>query len=149
MQNEPAYIAERIRTIRIARGLKQAEIDNLAGLPSSSTSKIERNMREATASELVRIAQALGMTLDTLLSGKSAFVYQEEIKVIEALREIPFDDYKQILRTLEAQVYFSAKDAKPPLKEHLIDLVSELTRLSQSDIRPRSDFAERKRVRGS
>lgn len=149
MQNEPAYIAERIRTVRIARGLKQAEIDNLAGLPISSTSKIERNMREATASELVRIAQALGMTLDTLLSGKSAFVYQEEIKVIEALREIPFDDYKQILRTLEAQVYFSAKDAKPPLKEHLIDLVSELTRLSQSDIRPRSDFAERKRVRGS
>ncbi len=149
MQNEPAYIAERIRTVRIARGLKQAEIDNLAGLPISSTSKIERNMREATASELVRIAQALGMTLDTLLSGKSAFVYQEEIKVIEALREIPFEDYKQIIRTLEAQVYFSAKDAKPPLKEHLIDLVSELTRLSQSDIRPRSDFAERKRVRGS
>jgi transcriptional regulator with XRE-family HTH domain len=149
MQNEPADIAERIRTVRIARGLKQAEIDNLAGLPISSTSKIERNMREATASELVRIAQALGMTLDTLLSGKSAFVYQEEIKVIEALREIPFDDYKQILRTLEAQVYFSAKDAKPPLKDHLIDLVSELTRLSQSDIRPRSDFAERKRVRGS
>jgi transcriptional regulator with XRE-family HTH domain len=149
MQNEPADTAERIRTVRIARGLKQAEIDNLAGLPISSTSKIERNMREATASELVRIAQALGMTLDTLLSGKSAFVYQEEIKVIEALREIPFDDYKQILRTLEAQVYFSAKDAKPPLKDHLIDLVSELTRLSQSDIRPRSDFAERKRVRGS
>lgn len=149
MQNEPADIAERIRTVRIARGLKQAEIDNLAGLPISSTSKIERNMREATASELVRIAQALGMTLDTLLSGKSAFVYQEEIKVIEALREIPFDDYKQILRTLEAQVYFSAKDAKPPLKDHLLDLVSELTRLSQSDIRPRSDFAERKRVRGS
>lgn len=149
MQNEPTYIAERIRTIRIARGMKQAKLDKLAGLPISSTSKIERNLRESTASELVRIAQALGMTLDTLLSGKSAFVYQEEIKVIEALREIPFDDFKQILRTLEAQVYFSAKDAKPPLKEHLIDLVSELTRLSQSDTRPRSDFAKRKRVRDS
>lgn len=129
--------------------MKQAELDERAELPRSSISKIENEKREATASELARIAQALGVTLDVLVAGKSAFVYQEEIKVIEALREIPFEDYKRILGTLEAQVYFAAKDARPPLKEHLLELVSELTHLSQADRRPRSDFAERKRVRDS
>lgn len=129
--------------------MKQAELDERAELPRSSMSKIENEKREATASELARIAQALGVTLDVLVTGKSAFVYQEEIKVIEALRVIPFEDYKRILGTLEAQVYFAAKDARPPLKEHLLELVSELTHLSQADMRPRSDFAERKRVRDS
>lgn len=147
MQNEPSYIAHRIRSLRISRGLKQAELDERADLPMSATTKIERGLREATASELVRVAQALGVTLDILVTGKDAFVYQEEIKVIEALREIPFEDYRRILGTLEAQVYFAAKDAKSPRREHLVQLVSHLTQLSQSDRRPRSDFAERKRIR--
>ncbi len=121
-------------------------MDEAANLPRSTTSKIENNKREATASELVRIAQVLGVTLDTLVSGDSAFVYREEIKVIEALREIPFEDYQRILRTLEAQVYFAAKDAKAPLKEHLQDLVAALTNLSQVDRRPRTHIADVKRV---
>mgnify|MGYP001572462909 FL=1 len=147
MQNDQTYLANRIRSIRISRGLKQSELDERAELPMTATTKIERGLREATASELVRIAQALGMTLDMLVMGKSEFVYKEEIKIIEALREVPFDAYKRILETIEAQVYFAAKDARTPLKEHLLELVSELTRLSQSDRRPRSDFADRKRIR--
>lgn len=147
MQNDSIYLANRIRSIRISRGLKQSELDERAQLPMTATTKIERGLREATASELIRIAQALGMTLDMLVAGKSEFVYKEEIKMIEALREVPFEDYKRILGTIEAQVYFAAKDARPPMKEHLLELVSELTRLSQSDRRPRSDFANRKRIR--
>lgn len=147
MQSNPAYIASRIRSLRIAKEMKQAELDERAELPRSSISKIETSKREATASELVRIAQALGVTLDILVAGQDAFVYVEEIKVIEALREIPFDDYKRILGTIEAQVYFTAKDAKAPLKQHLDALVAALTHLSQSDRRPRSRIAETKRVR--
>lgn len=147
MQSDSSYIAGRIRSLRVAKDIKQAELDERAGLPKSSISKIEVGKREATASELVRIAQALGVTLDIMVTGKDAFVYQEEIKVIEALRAIPFEDYRRILGTLEAQVYFAAKDAKAPLKDHLLELVSQLTHLSQSDRRPRSNFAERKRVR--
>lgn len=146
MQNSPSYIASRIRSLRIAKTMKQAELDERAGLPRSSISKIETLKREATASEIVRIAQSLGVTLDVLVTGQDAFVYQEEIKVIEALREIPFEDYKRILGTLEASVYFAAKDAKTPLKEHLQELVLALTNLSQSDKRPRSKIAEKKRV---
>ena len=94
MQNEMNNISEKIRDLRKAKSIKQSELDIAAKLPRSSISKIELGKREATASELVRIAQSLGVTLDTLVSRDNAFVYLEEIKVIEALREIPFEDYQ-------------------------------------------------------
>ena len=146
-KKNPSYIAERIRSLRLAKDLKQAELDEAAGLPRSSVSKIETNKREATASELTRIARTLGVTLDMLVSSDDAFVYREEIKIIEALREIPFADYQRILRTLEAQVYFAAKDAKELQKEHLQELVEALTVLSQADRRPRNQIQDIKRVR--
>ncbi len=146
MQSDPKFIADRIRSLRIAKNMKQADLDEKTELPRSSISKIENGKREATASELVRIAQALGVTLDMLVTDSDSFVYQEEMKVIEALREIPFDDYRRILRTLEAQVYFAAKDSSLARKEFLDDLVGSLTQLSQGDRRPRSHFAENKRV---
>lgn len=146
MQSDPKFIADRIRSLRIAKNVKQAELDEKTELPRSSISKIENGKREATASELVRIAQALGVTLDMLVTDSDSFVYQEEMKVIEALREIPFDDYRRILHTLEAQVYFAAKDTTPGRKEYLEGLVGSLTQLSQGDRRPRSHFAENKRV---
>lgn len=146
MQSDPKFISDRIRSLRMARNVKQSELDEKSGLPRSTISKIENSKREATASELVRIAQALGLTLDMLVAGSDSFVYQEEMKVIEALREIPFEDYKRILHTIEAQVYFASKDAAKSRKEYLEELVVSLTQLSQGDRRPRSHFAENKRV---
>lgn len=146
MQSDPKFISDRIRSLRIAKNVKQSELDEKSGLPRSSISKIENAKREATASELVRIAQALGVTLDMLVTDGNSFVYQEEMKVIEALREIPFDDYRRILHTLEAQVYFASKDTTQDRKKYLEDLVGSLTQLSQSDRRPRSYFADKKRV---
>jgi transcriptional regulator with XRE-family HTH domain len=147
MQSDPKFISDRIRSLRMARNVKQSELDEKSGLPRSTISKIENSKREATASELVRIAQALGLTLDMLVAGSDSFVYQEEMKVIEALREIPFEDYKRILHTLEAQVYFASKDTTKTRKEYLDELVGSLTQLSQGDRRPRSHFADNKRVK--
>lgn len=147
MRNEIKNIASRIRELRIAKRIKQSELDEKAGLPRSSISKIENGKREATAAELVRIAKSLGMTLDILVANEDAFVYQEEIKVIEALRELPFEDYQRIVGQIEAQVYFSAKDASIHLKRHLESLVNTLISLRQEDRRPRSKFKEKQRVR--
>ena len=147
MQNDPNYIAGRIQNLRMMRGMSQEELGKRAGISKSAISKIENARREATASEIIRIAQAVGVTLDILVNGQDNFVYQEEIKVIEALREIPFDDYRSILEEIEYKLYSRARDAQTPLKEHLDDLVASLTHLAQSDKRPRTDFAERKRVK--
>ena len=94
----------------------------MAELPRSTISKIEKGKREATASELIRISQSLGVNLNVFSSNDSSFVYSEEVKVIEALREIPFDDYQRLIKTLEAQVYFAAKDVGKEKKEHLQEL---------------------------
>ena len=147
MESTSAYIANRIKAVRMSRGLKQSDLDERANLSKAATTKIERGLREATASELVRIAKALGVTLDTLATGKTDFVYQEELKVVEALRVIPFEDYKHILGMIEAQVYFSAKDANEDAKEYFLNLVTELAHLAQADRRPRADFKDKKRIK--
>ena len=116
-------------------------------MPQNATSKIERLKKETTASEIIRIAHALGVSLDILVSDADTFVYQEEIKVVEALREIPFEDYKRVLSQVEAQVYFAAKDAGAERRKHLEGLVVALGQLARADRRPRSEFAEKKRLR--
>lgn len=149
MQSDSSHIANRIRALRMAKGLKQSELDERTGMPQNSTSKIERLRKEATASEVVRIAKTLGVTLDVLVNDEDTFVYQEEIKVVEALREIPFEDYKRVLSQVEAQVYFSAKDAGAERRKHLEGLVVALGQLGRADRRPRSSFAEKKRIRSN
>ena len=147
MQTNTTSIADRLRSLRIAKALKQSDIDRLSNLPRSSTSKIETKKREATADELIRIARALGVSLETF-AGECTLVYQEEIKIIEALRVIPFEDYQQILRTLEARVYFQAKDSSEDDKKYLRDLVCNINKMSLVDRRPRTGLANVKRVKG-
>jgi transcriptional regulator with XRE-family HTH domain len=146
MQETTQSIAQRLRALRVSKSLKQSEIDELSDLPKSSTSKIETEKREATADELIRISKALGVSLDTFC-GSSEFVYREEIKIVEALRAISFEDYKRILGMIEAQVYFLAKDAEPEEKKYLQGLVTTLNQLTSSDQRPRTRFADVKRVK--
>lgn len=135
-------IADHIKSLRKIKKITQAELDQMAELPVSSISKIENGKREATAKELVRIAKSLGVSLNAFSSNEDLFVYAEEVKVIEALREIPFEDYRQIIRTIESQVYFAAKDSGSEHKEHLQNLVASLSTMTQVDQRPRSVHAK-------
>ena len=147
MKNKHISIASKLKTLRKAKAITQAELDAMAKLPKSSISKIENGKREATANELIRIANSLGVNLNVFSSSDDVFVYSEEVKVIEALREIPFDDYQRLIKTLEAQVYFTSKDVAKNKKEHLQELVASLSSLSSSDQRPRSHYADRIRIR--
>ena len=132
------WLAVRIKALRGARGLKQSEIDAEANLPVNSTSKIERGLRSATAEELVRIARTLGVPLDAFSDEATSFVASEEVKVIEALRELAFADYREILRKIEARIYFKTKYAQGREKAVLMGLVSSLQTLSDHDLRPRT-----------
>ena len=59
MNIEHTQIGERIRKARLAKQMKQSDLDIDAQLPSTAISKIERGSREITTSELIRIARAL------------------------------------------------------------------------------------------
>lgn len=137
MNIEHIQIGERIRKARLAKKMKQSDLDEDAELPRSTISKVELGNREITTNELIRIARALGTPIDSLTGSNDSFIYSEEIKVVEALREIPFEDYKRIISMLEASVYYTAKDVDESKKHQMLDLVSNLATFIKFDQRPR------------
>jgi transcriptional regulator with XRE-family HTH domain len=137
MNNDNIEIGEKIRQVRLAKKIKQSDLDTDANLPRTSISKIELGNREITTPELIRIARALGTPIDSLTGDGQSFVYNEEIKIIEALREIPFEDYKRLISMLEASVYYTAKDVDESKKNQLLDLVTSLASFVKNDQRPR------------
>jgi len=98
--------------------------------------------------QLIRISQSLGVSLNSFSLNEEAFVYQDEIKIIQALREVEFEDYQRFIKMVEAQIYFKAKDCGSKHKEHLQNLMASLSSMTAEDLRPRSSYVkEVKRVR--
>ena len=143
---ENLNLSEKLRSLRKARFITQSKLDEMAGLPISSTSKIEHKKREMTASELIRIAKALKVRLTAFLD-REIYICNEEIRVIQALRVIPFEDYRRLITTLESQVYFASKDMEGKKKEWMKNLVTILSKLSVEDKRPKEENLERQRIR--
>ena len=66
---KPDIVGQRIRTLRKARGLTQAQLAELAGLPQSQISQIESGARRGSTIQLEAarsIAFALKVSLDAL-----------------------------------------------------------------------------------
>ena len=139
-------IVQKLKAHRIARSISQSEMDARAVLPKATTCKIETERRELSASELVRMSRVLSVPL-AAFANDSTIVYKEEAKIVEALRLIPFEDYKRILFALETALYFSSKHAIDEDKDTLQDLADTLNQLGLSDSRPRTHIANIKRVR--
>lgn len=61
-------VGERVRQIRIAKGLSQEEVANNADIPINQIGRIERGEINPTISTLHAIAEALNTTLALLVS---------------------------------------------------------------------------------
>ena len=61
-------LGERIRQLRLARGLDQASLSKLIQLDRSKISRIETGERQVTALELMRIARALQVSMPDLMT---------------------------------------------------------------------------------
>jgi transcriptional regulator with XRE-family HTH domain len=146
MKTTTQEIGTRIRKVRVAKNIRQSDLDIEAKLPRGTISKIELGYREATVVELVQIAHVLGTNIDSLISEKNMFVSDEEVKVIEALRELDFDEYQRVIRIVEGALYFTAKYDEAEKKEFKLSLVQSLARMGTNDMRPRSQLLEKKRA---
>lgn len=69
---EPATLGDRVLKLRRHRGLTQRELADRAGISSPFISDIENNKRNVSSSVLLRIANALGASLDYLMKGEMA-----------------------------------------------------------------------------
>lgn len=70
-------LKDRVRFLRNKKRLSQMELAELAGLCQSQVSKIEGGNRKVTAEELQKIANALGVTISTLLDNSQSIAVGE------------------------------------------------------------------------
>lgn len=61
---------ERVRELRLARGLSQEELASMAGVHRTYLGSIERAERNPSLKNIAAIAEALGVTLSELFSLK-------------------------------------------------------------------------------
>lgn len=130
-------IGLKIKKLRLEKKIFQTELDNLCRLPKSTIAKIESGRRTVSALELSQIAESLGVSLGCFFRSDSVAVTSEERVVIEALRQIDFDKYKRMMKSLEATIYFKAKAEKSEKKTKLKEMVIKLSQLREQDLRPR------------
>lgn len=82
-----ALIGKRVRETRKQQHVTQLQLAELAGLSVSYISHIETAYKQASLSSLIRIANALGITMDELLNGNQLFnptEYQTDIDLLMA-----------------------------------------------------------------
>lgn len=65
---EPFKLGERVRTLRVEKGLKLGEVAERAGLARSTLSKIENSRTSPTFEVLLKLASGLGIAMDELLA---------------------------------------------------------------------------------
>lgn len=107
---------ERIRALRKQRGLNQDQLAELASLNRVTVAKYEAGRVEPGAQALVRIADALDVTVDEILGRKESEIKKEDTDVF-ALRE-------QLRRDPNTRILFdAAMKAKP---EHIRAAVAVL-----------------------
>lgn len=84
-------IGERIRKLREAHGWSQVQLADLSGLAGPTVNRIENGQRSGRGDTLKKIADALGVTLDTLLSED-----EEQQVHSTSLEELTFKERKAI-----------------------------------------------------
>ena len=76
MSHESAHLTDNIRHLREVRGLSQAQIAKLAGIPRATWTHLESGAANPTLTVLVKVANALQVRLEELLSPARSPVLQ-------------------------------------------------------------------------
>lgn len=96
-------IADRIRELRIARGMTQGELAQALGLKSrSSINKIEKDAYELGLDKIKKIAKALDVDPDYLVFGDRDDKKKEIEELVDRLSDNQRDAVLAFLRTLTA-----------------------------------------------
>lgn len=68
MGDETTHLTDNVRRLREVRGLSQAQISRLAGIPRATWTHLESGAANPTLSVLIKVANALQVRLEELLS---------------------------------------------------------------------------------
>lgn len=70
-------LGERVRTLRLERGLSQDDLAQAIGKRGNSVGRIERDAMGASAETVVELARVFGVSADYLLTGREGDMAQE------------------------------------------------------------------------
>ena len=94
-------IAERIREVRLSRGMTQQELADACGLKSrTSINKIEKNTYNPGLETIKKIARALNVEADYLVFGDRESKKEEIDRLFEQLTDSQQDAVLSFLRSL-------------------------------------------------
>lgn len=92
--HEPsASVGEKVRRLRKARGLSQADLSSISGISQTTISDLERGRNE-TSKELPAIAAALRVSVEELTYGVVAVTTQSLEGLFDQIRQIASDGLK-------------------------------------------------------
>jgi len=100
--------AKRLRELRRQANLSQADLSKIVGVHSIHISRYERGISKPKSEALKRLAEALGVTTDYLIEGKTVEVAKanlEDRELLQMFKEIgklPQDDKIFIKKVIDA-----------------------------------------------
>lgn len=119
-----ATTGDRIKEIREKRNMTQEALADKAGISKGFLSDVENNNKDIGSQRLLKVADALGASVDYLLSGKSNVgISREPIVIPTALSEAAEKrnlTYAETLELLNAHSSVIAKRSKKSLKEFTV-----------------------------
>jgi len=98
-----AYIGKRIKDVRIEKRLTQDYLADYANVNVSHISNIENNKVKISLTLLIKVCNALGVSIDYLLQNEySNPASGIETELIHVLKDMPIDKQETLLRIAKA-----------------------------------------------
>ena len=98
-----AYIGKRIKDVRIEKRLTQDYLADYANVNVSHISNIENNKVKISLTLLIKVCNALGVSIDYLLQNEySDPASGIETELIHVLKDMPIDKQETLLRIAKA-----------------------------------------------
>lgn len=98
-------IGQRVKALRLEMGMTQVQLAAAAGTQQTSLSQIERGLRGAGVPQVVRLARALGVSADRLLSSATPVLASRNEKLLRRVREVeglPAEHQGAVVQMLDA-----------------------------------------------
>jgi len=100
--------AERLRALRRQKNLSQAEFSKIVGVHSIHISRYERGISKPNSGTLKKLAEALGVTADYLIEGKTTDAAKarledkELLQMFKEIEKLPKEDKSFVKRVIDA-----------------------------------------------
>ena len=105
-------LGEHITTLRKKNKLSQQELGKLAGTSGDLVGRYERDEVKPSIEVVIRLADALGVSLDFLVGKTELELDKEALKRLEQISLLPEEEQAQLYRVVDALLRdFKAKQA--------------------------------------